>query len=210
MKAIQIRQYKDLKDFEPKDVPQPKAASGQVVVKLAYAGINPSDIANSQGYFAEHTILPRIIGRDFVGQIVDGPKERIGQTVMGSGGDIGFTMDGTFAEYIAIPIEGAVEVPRGLELPHAASLGVPFLAALACMDSFPRELGGKNLLLIGGAGAVGSAATVIARHRGGDVTRTILKASDIEALASELRGGTFMDLGKNGRFDFANQRAHWR
>lgn len=197
MKAVQIRTYKNPEDFQPREVPLPKISAGEVLIQVQYAGINPSDLANTQGYFPEHTTLPRIVGRDFVGKVVEGPRELLGKTVMGSGGDIGFDRDGTFAEYLAIPAGGVVEVPKGLDLTHAASLGVPFLAALACLNAFPRNLEGKSLLLIGGAGAVGSAATVIARARGGRVVRTILNKSEVESLASAVRDGEFMDLSKN-------------
>jgi NADPH:quinone reductase-like Zn-dependent oxidoreductase len=197
MKAIQIRQYKKPEEFALKEIPVPTLSAGEILVKVEYAGINPSDLANTQGYFPDHTVLPRVIGRDFVGEVVEGPKGLLGKTVMGSGGDIGFVRDGTFAEYIAVPETGAVEVPGGLDLTQAASLGVPFLAALACLNPFPKDLKGKNILLVGGAGAVGSATTVIARKRGGNVIRTILNQEEVESLAPELKDGVFMDLGKN-------------
>jgi NADPH:quinone reductase-like Zn-dependent oxidoreductase len=54
------------------------------------------------------------------------------------------------------------------------------------------------MLLIGGAGVVGSAATVIAQERGARVVRTILRSSDVDSLAPLLQEGVFMDLGKNG------------
>lgn len=116
---------------------------------------------------------------------------------MGSGGDIGFNLDGAFAEYLAIPKNGVVEVPKGLDLIHAATLGVPFLAALACLNSFPKNLMNKTLLLIGGTGAVGSAATVIARKRGAEVVRTVLHPSEVKSLSIDLQGGVFMDLSQN-------------
>jgi len=197
MKAVQIRSYKNPEDFQPRDLPMPKINAGEVLVQVQYAGINPSDLANTQGYFPDHTTLPRVVGRDFVGVVTEGPAALVGKTVMGSGGDIGFNRDGTFAEYLAIPADGVVQVPKGLELSQAASLGVPFLAALACLNSFPKKLNGKTVLLIGGAGAVGSAATVIAQERGAEVVRTILNSAEIDNLSPSLKKGIFMDLGKN-------------
>lgn len=197
MKAIQIHSYKNPHDFAPRDVPTPQVNSGDVLVKIQFAGVNPSDLANTQGAFSDHTALPRIIGRDFVGKVVEGLPELIGKTVMGSGGDIGFTRDGTFAEYLAIPKNGVVEVPKGLDLIHAASLGVPFLAALSCLNSFSKNLMDKTLLLIGGTGAVGCAATVIARKRGAEVVCTVLHPSEIKDLSPDIQGGVFMDLSQN-------------
>jgi NADPH:quinone reductase len=197
MLAVQIRAYKDVNDLNPREVPMPEPREDEVLVQIHFAGINPSDLANTQGYFSEHTTLPRIVGRDFVGKVVSGPKQLLGKTVMGSGGDIGFTRDGTFAQYIDVPQKGIVEIPDGFDQTQAASLGVPFLAALACLDSFSKDLTGKSLLLIGGAGAVGSAATVIARKRGANVVRTILSTKEIAGLSPQLRDGTFMDLSQS-------------
>lgn len=197
MKAIQIHQYNNSSDYIPRDVPVPAIKFGEVLVKVRYAGVNPSDVANTQGYFLDHTTLPRIIGRDFVGKVVAGPSRLLGKIVLGSGGDIGFTRDGTFAEYLAVPEKGVIEVPARLDLTHAAILGVPFLAALACLNRFPRNLQNKSLLLIGGTGAVGSAATIIAQERGAEVVRTILHLSDVEKLTPVLQKGIFMDLSKN-------------
>src|ERR1700733_8321256 len=111
MKSIQIHEYKNSNDFVPRAVSVPQLQSDEILIQVQYAGINPSDLANTQGYFSDHTTLPRIIGRDFVGKVVEGRSSLLGKMVMGSGGDIGFTRDGTFAEYLAIPENGAVEVP---------------------------------------------------------------------------------------------------
>jgi len=197
MKAVQIRRYKNPEDFAPREVPIPQVNAGNVLVKIKLTGVNPSDLANTQGAFPDHTTLPRIIGRDFVGKVVEGASELIGKTVMGSGGDIGFTRDGSFAEYLAIPKNGVVEVPKGLDLTHAATLGVPFLAALGCLNCFPKNLIGKTLLLIGGTGAVGSAATVIARKRGAEVVRTVRNLAELKELSPDLQKGSFMDLSQN-------------
>lgn len=197
MKAVQIHRYKEPADFHPRDLPMPRPEGGEVLVQIAYAGVNPSDLGNTQGYFADQTVLPRIIGRDFVGKVVEGPPQLLGAVVMGSGGDIGFSRDGSFSEYIAIPADGAVEVPPGLECSQAATIGVPFLAALACLDCFPKDMRGRNVLLIGGGGAVGSAATIIARKRGAFVVRTILRPAEVAALSEQLQDGVFIDLSKN-------------
>ena len=49
------------------------------------------------------TTLPRIPGRDFAGTIVQGPGEVLGQSVFGSGGNLGFGRDGSHAEFVALP-----------------------------------------------------------------------------------------------------------
>jgi NADPH:quinone reductase-like Zn-dependent oxidoreductase len=201
MKAVQIRMYKDRGDLVPREVPRPEPALGEVLVKVRYAAVNPSDVFNTQGYFPEHTVLPRIIGRDFVGEVVSGAAPLLGKIVLGSGGDVGFKRDGTFAEYLSLPAEAVVEVPAGLEPTQAATLGVPFLAAKSCLDAFGRDLSGKSVLLVGGTGAVGSAATLIARKRGARTVRTMLNSAELAALAPGLRDGEFLDLSGASALD---------
>ena len=72
------------------------------------AGINPSDVANARGPFPS-TTLPRGIGRDFAGEIIEGLAQLVGLKVWGSGGDLGFTRDGTHAEMVDIPVEAVSE-----------------------------------------------------------------------------------------------------
>ena len=81
MKAIQIHRYKNADDFTPREVPIPEIKAGEILVRVQYAGINPSDLANTQGYFPDHTILPHIIGRDFAGKVVQGRSSLLGKTV---------------------------------------------------------------------------------------------------------------------------------
>lgn len=51
MKAVQIHSYKNPSDLTPREVPIPQVNSGDVLVKIQFAGVNPSDLANIQGAF---------------------------------------------------------------------------------------------------------------------------------------------------------------
>lgn len=51
MKAVQIHSYKNPKDFAPREVPIPQVNSENILVKIEFAGVNPSDLANTQGAF---------------------------------------------------------------------------------------------------------------------------------------------------------------
>src|SRR5580658_6316761 len=85
MKAIYIKQHGAVEDLKVGDVPVPSIRPGEVLVKVAAAGINPSDLASVRGKFAD-SVLPRIVGRDFAGKIVEGPAELLGTEVWGTGG----------------------------------------------------------------------------------------------------------------------------
>ena len=75
MKAIQIAKFGEPGDVvKLVDLKPAPLGLGEVRVKVEAAGINPSDIANIRGLFPD-TRLPRVVGRDFAGQIVEGPPD---------------------------------------------------------------------------------------------------------------------------------------
>jgi NADPH:quinone reductase len=102
MRALKFDQTGSLDDLHMEEVPLPTPAAGEVLVEIKAAVINPSDIKNVQGKMHETTV-PRIPGRDFAGMIVKGPDRLLGQSVFGSGGNLGFGPDGSHAEYLTIP-----------------------------------------------------------------------------------------------------------
>ena len=89
MRALKFDQTGSLDDLHMEEVPLPAPAAGEVLVEVKAAAINPSDIKNVQGKMHETTV-PRIPGRDFAGMIVKGPDQLLGQSVFGSGGNLGF------------------------------------------------------------------------------------------------------------------------
>ncbi len=107
MKAIQFKTFGNPEVLEYVDLPTPQADADSAVVQIKAASVNPSDVKNVSGHF-EHTVLPRTPGRDFSGVVVDGPQAWLGAEVWGTGGDIGFTRDGTHAEFIKIPLAASV------------------------------------------------------------------------------------------------------
>ena len=135
---------------------------------MTAASINPSDVINVAGRFPA-TTLPRIPGRDYAGIVKAGPSEWIGKRVWGSGGDTGFTRDGTHAEYLEVPVASLSQTPSTLTDPEAASVGVTFLAAWCGVVEYARLTAGETLAVIGAAGGVGSAGLQIGRSMGAKV-----------------------------------------
>lgn len=95
MKALRIERFGAPSDvLKLVDIPESKLGPDEVSVRIEAAAINPSDVGNVNGKFAI-TTLPRVVGRDFASTVIDGPDEMRGLPVWGSGGDIGFTRDGS-------------------------------------------------------------------------------------------------------------------
>lgn len=177
MKAIYITQHGAVGDLKASEVPAPVIKPGEMLVKIEAAGINPSDLAGVQGRFP-HAVLPRIVGRDFAGTIIEGPADLIGSKVWGSGGDLGIDRDGTHAEFLAIPKEAAARQPANLSAEEAAVVGVPFIAAFSALVRLGKVKEGEWVIVSGAAGAVGQAAIQLAHSKGARVVALIKDAAD--------------------------------
>jgi NADPH:quinone reductase-like Zn-dependent oxidoreductase len=112
------------------------------------------------------TTLPRIPGRDFSGVVVDGPPSLLGKEVWGSGGDLGYTRDGSHAELLLLPVNAVSEKPRNLSFAQAAAVGVAFTTAYAGLIQRAVVRAGDVVLVTGAAGGVGSAVLQLAHAHG--------------------------------------------
>jgi NADPH:quinone reductase-like Zn-dependent oxidoreductase len=93
-----------------------------------------------------------------------GPEEWLGAEVWGTGGDVGFTRDGTHAEKILVPVASLRRKPARLSHEQAASIGVNFLAAWCGTMTAARLQRGETLAIIGLGGVGGAAAQIAKRH----------------------------------------------
>jgi NADPH:quinone reductase len=165
MRALQFSEFGPPSNLRLAELPDPKPDAVTAVVKVAAASITPSDVKNVQGKM-EHTTLPRVPGRDYAGTVVSGPTEWIGAEVWGTGGEIGYMINGSHAELIAVPVASLRRKPRSLSLQQAAAIGVTYLAAWLGLVEYARLACGETLLVIGANGGVGSAVGQIGKWRG--------------------------------------------
>ncbi len=216
MKAIYIEHHGSVEDLRPSEVPVPSIGSGDVLVKIEASGINPSDVGSVLGRFPA-AVLPRIVGRDFAGKVVDGPVDVIGAEVWGSGGDLGISRDGTHAEYVAIPRQAVARRPKNLSMEDASAVGVPFITAFSALVGVGQLKEGEWVIVSGAAGAVGQAAIEIAHAKGAHVVALIKDADarwvsesgavrataqsdqgDLNRVVREATNGKGADLALNG------------
>ena len=177
MKAINIQQHGAIADLKVSEVPKPSTTGDQVLVNIEASGINPSDIVSVEGRFSG-SALPRIVGRDFAGKVVEGPAELIGTEVWGTGGDLGITRNGTHAEYVVIPVEAVARRPKNLSPEEAAAVGVPFVTAFSALVRLGQVKAGEWVIVSGAAGAVGQAAIQLARAKAAHVIALIKDATE--------------------------------
>jgi NADPH2:quinone reductase len=172
-----------------RDVPEP--GPGQVRVKVAVSGVNPTDWKSRRGSgssAAEGESVPNQDGAgtvDAVGQGVEGVS--VGDRVWLAISAWQRPGGGTAQEYTVVPAERVFPLPNEADFSVGASLGVPALTAhraLTVAEDGPSELArgtltGRTVLVAGGAGAVGHAAIQLARWAGATVITSV--SSDAKA-----------------------------
>jgi NADPH2:quinone reductase len=170
------------------EVETPHARAGEVRVKLATSGVNPSDVKSRAG-LARKIAFPRVIpqsdGAGVVDEVGTGvPASRIGERVWIWNGQWKRPF-GTAAEYITLPAAMAVPLPDSVSFAEGACLGIPAMTAfhavmLAGLDK------NSNVLVSGGAGAVSQYVIQFAKRTGATVLTTI--SSPEKAAAARAAG----------------------
>jgi len=198
------------------EIPEPTPGPGEVRVKLAWSGVNPSDVKSRAGLRSKTLPFPRVIphsdGAGIIDEVgADVPRQRIGERV--------WTWNaawqrpfGTAAEHVVLPSAQAVRLPAGIDLAVGACLGIPALTAYHAI-AVDGGVAGKSVLVAGGAGAVGHYAiqfakllgarqilatvsndhkAALARAAGADVVIDY-KAEDVNAQVQQATGGRGVD-----------------
>ncbi len=169
------------------ELPTPEAGPGEVRVKLAYSGVNPSDTKRRTGFGGQPHAFPQIVphsdGAGVIDQVGDGvDAARLGERVWIYCGQWQRPL-GTAAEYIAIRADYAIPLPDTVELVAGACLGIPAVTAhYAVFADGPVD--GQTVLVTGGAGAVGNYAIQLAKWGGAAQVIATVSSADKARLAA--------------------------
>lgn len=194
MRALRFERTGSLSELKLDDIPRPIPKMGEVLIHVRAAAINPSDVKNVLSRMHQ-TTLPRTPGRDFAGEVVEGSNRLIGQEVFGTGGDLGFTRDGTHAEYVVVPEEAILPKPKSVSSEQASALGLVYMTAWSALITAAQLVYGETVLILGVTGGVGSAAARIASSKGARVLGAIRRESE-KAAASDLPVDIIINLEK--------------
>ena len=163
----------------PDSVPGP----GEVRVRIAFSGVNPSDVKRRAGSRDAAMPFPRVIpdmdGSGVIDRVGPGMEEkRVGERVWLHSTQWKRPF-GTAAEYAVTPSHRAVPLPQVISLAAGASLGVPAMTAHRAVFGH-GPVTGKTVLVTGGAGAVGFYAIQLAKWAGARVITTVSGAEKAE------------------------------
>ncbi|MFI9273270.1 zinc-binding alcohol dehydrogenase family protein [Kitasatospora sp. NPDC052896] len=168
MRALRFDRFGDPDVLHVADLPDPVADDGEAVIAVKAASVNPSDLRNVAGAM-EWTTLPRTPGRDFAGVVLEGPRDWIGAEVWGTGGDVGFTRDGSHAQLLAVPARALVRKPERLSFEEASTVGVNFVVGWLGAVEVAQLGKGETIAVFGVSGGVGGAVAQIAHALGARV-----------------------------------------
>ena len=172
------------------ELPTPQAGPGEVRVRLAYSGVNPSDTKRRTGFAGQVHAFPQIVphsdGAGTIDAVGPGVAEgRIGERVWLYCGQWQRPL-GTAAEYIAIRADHAIALPDNVETVAGACLGIPAVTAHRAIFA-DGPIAGQCVLVTGGAGAVGNYAIQLAKWGGAAQVIATVSSPD-KAIVAETAG----------------------
>jgi NADPH2:quinone reductase len=181
------------------EMPDPAPGAGEVRVRIAYSGVNPSDVKRRSGASVSAMPFPRVIpdmdGSGVIDRVGPGVDERrVGERVW-----LHSTQwkrpYGTAADYAVTPGHRAIALPKNVSLEAGASLGVPAMTAHRAVFA-PGSVTGSTVLVTGGAGAVGFYAIQLAKWAGARVIATVSSAEKAR-LATRAGADVVVDYKKD-------------
>jgi len=145
-----------------------------VLIEVHYSSLNYKDALSAKGHKGITRNYPHTPGIDASGIIADSKSNnfKIGDKVLVTGYDLGMNTDGGFAEYISVPDEWVVPLPKNLSLKEAMILGTAGFTAGLCINQFYKhdirpEMG--KILVTGSTGGVGCLSLAILSKLGYNV-----------------------------------------
>ena len=167
MRAIYVSRFGGPDVLTVADRPDPSPAAGEVVVRLHAAGVNPVDAYIRTGQYARLPELPYTPGADGAG-VIDQVGDAVTQFKAGDRVYVAafLARNGTYADKIVCPAHMAHLLPDPVSFAQGAALGVPAATAYRALVLRAGARAGETLLVHGASGAVGVAATQLARSFG--------------------------------------------
>jgi NADPH:quinone reductase len=184
MKAIRVHKFGGPEVMQIEELPTPKPAAGQVLVKIHAAGVNPADTYARTGNYAILPQLPYTPGTDGAG-VVESIGEGVSKVRPGDRVYLAKNVTGSYAEY-ALALESQVyRLPDKISFAQGAGVFIPYGTAYHALHHQARAKGGETVLIHGASGGVGIAAIQIARAMGCTVFGTAGTAKGLALIERE-------------------------
>ena len=171
MKAILVHEFGGPEVLKLEELPTPRPAAGQVLVRIHAAGVNPYDTYMRNGLYPVKPPLPYTPGSDAAG-VVEAVGEGVTKVKKGDRVYTAKTLTGAYAEY-ALTLESQVHpLPAKITYAQGAGIWVPYGTAYHALHQCTKARAGESLLIHGASGGVGIAAAQMASAMGMTVLGT--------------------------------------
>ena len=184
MKVIDHRPGGDPSCIRLIEADQPTPQAGEVLIQVAYAGVNRPDILQRTGSYPPPPDASPFMGLEVSGTIVavgDGvPSQRIGEQVCA------LTPGGGYAEFVMAPAGHCMPIPAGVDLRTAACLPETFLTVWANLIERGQLRSGQSVLIHGGSSGIGTTAIGFAKWAGASRIFTTVGSEDKARVCREL------------------------
>jgi putative PIG3 family NAD(P)H quinone oxidoreductase len=182
MLAVEIREPGPPDVLTPVDRPKPAAGAGEVLIKVAAAGVNRPDVMQRMGRYPPPPGAPDIPGLEVAGTI-----EAVGPGVIDWKTDdrvCALVAGGGYAEYCVAPAPQCLPIPRGLDFIKAAAIPETFFTVWTNVFERGRLAPGEAILVHGGSSGIGTTAIQLARAFGARAFATAGSAAKCAACES--------------------------
>ncbi len=150
--------------LEPREARVPRAAPGEVVIRVAAAGVNRTDIFQRMGRYPPPPGASPVIGLEVAGEVAE-LGDGVGSFVVGDK-VCALANGGGYAEYCAVPAGQVLHVPVGMDVVHAAAIPETYFTVWANLFGMGGARRGDTVLIHGGTSGIGTTALMLCREFG--------------------------------------------
>lgn len=165
MKAILVHEFGGPEVLKFEEVPTPKPAAGQVLVRVHAAGVNPYDTYTRAGTYAIKPPLPYTPGSDAAG-VIEAVGSGVTKVKPGDRVYTAKTISGAYAEFALAQEDQVHLLPAKITFTQGAGVWVPYGTAYHALYHSAQARAGETALIHGASGGVGTAAAQMARAMG--------------------------------------------
>jgi NADPH:quinone reductase len=181
VRAVQIAEFGGPEVLRVVDLPKPEPSDGEVLIEVSRAGMNFADTHQRENSYLARYEVPLVLGGEVAGRTDDGQRV------------IALLANGGYAEYAVAPREMVYPVPDGLDDATALALLIQGLTAWHLLKTSSKLARGESVVVISGAGGVGSLAVQLAKPFGAGRVIATASTEEKRSLALSLGADAALD-----------------
>jgi NADPH:quinone reductase len=181
MRCVQIEEFGGPEVLQVADLPKPEPGEGEVLIEVSRAGINFADTHQRENSYLARYEVPLVLGGEVAGTTPDGTRV------------VALLRSGGYAEYAVAPEATVFPIPDAVDDGAALALIIQGLTAWHLFKTSAKLAEGESVVVISGAGGVGSLAVQLAKPFGAGRVIATASTEEKRALALELGADAAVD-----------------